>query len=288
MGPTGCGKSALAEAIADAWGGELINADAFQVYRGLDIGTNKPEVRDRYHLLDLKSPQDSYGVGEFVLDAQKVILSRLNTERPLIVVGGTGFYVRALFEEYGELAPPPDPALREELQQLTHDELLRRLDALAPNCKVDRPNPVRVRRALEKALSPPVRLEVRLPACHKVKIGLDVDPDALNASLDIRTEELFAKGWMDEVKSLAKQGFGPDDPAFRAIGYSEIWRWLRDSLSFESLLGEVQLRTRQYAKRQRSWLRSEPNLIRWKRAFPAPLGHAEVESILNRIKQASI
>ncbi len=100
MGPTASGKTSLAEALADKFDACLINGDAFQVYRGMDIGTAKPVNKDRYHLIDIKDPSEDFGVGEYVALAQSVLAEMWESQRNVIVVGGSGLYVRALFEEY--------------------------------------------------------------------------------------------------------------------------------------------------------------------------------------------
>src|SRR5205085_344215 len=115
MGPTASGKSSLAEALAEQLDAQLINADAFQVYRGMDIGTGKSSCKERYLLLDLVSPSQQFGLGEW-LRLAVVELERLFAEgRSAIVVGGTGLYIRALMEEYAEISSAPDPQLRSEL-----------------------------------------------------------------------------------------------------------------------------------------------------------------------------
>src|SRR5689334_3511641 len=115
MGPTGSGKTEVAEAIAERLGAQLINADAFQVYRGMDIGTAKPTEKHRYRLLDLKQPNAGFGVGEFVQLASEELRELHHEGRDAVVVGGTGLYIRALFEGYAEMVSPPDPNLRSEL-----------------------------------------------------------------------------------------------------------------------------------------------------------------------------
>src|SRR5271165_7127776 len=117
MGPTASGKTDVAEAIADALDAQLINADAFQVYRGMDIGTAKPRAKGRYRLLDLKAPNEGFGVGEFVQLAQTELNTLFQERRSAVVVGGTGLYIRALFEQYSELAASPEPALRAALME---------------------------------------------------------------------------------------------------------------------------------------------------------------------------
>ncbi len=265
MGPTGSGKSRLAEAMADRLQAELVNADAFQVYRGMDVGTNKPVDRGRYALLDLKHPCETFGVGEWVGLAQAILRDAWGRGRSVVVVGGTGLYVRALFEGYTDLQGPPDPALRARLARWEAEEGLGALAAelrrLVPEHGVDERNSVRVRRALERALAPGPRIPVDLPAFRHVKFGLEVEPSALDAALRERVESMRAGGWVDEVRRLLDEKVTVDCPGMRAIGYQSVVRHLERDSDWGATAEEVWSATRQYAKRQRTWLRSEPGLL---------------------------
>ena len=152
MGPTASGKSDLAEALADRIDARLINADAFQVYRGMDIGTGKPSQKERYLLLDLVSPSEQFGLGEWLRLAVAALEEIFKQGRNAIVVGGTGLYIRALMEEYADVAAAPDPSLRASLMKRPIEELRQELRSRAPNVfeSTDIANPLRVRRALEK------------------------------------------------------------------------------------------------------------------------------------------
>ena len=132
MGPTASGKTGLAEALADELDATLINADAFQIYRGMDIGTAKPKAKSRYALLDIKNPNEGYGVGEWAQSAQAIVQDAWIAAKSVIVVGGTGLYIRALFEEYDGLHPAPDPVLRSELELREQTEGLPALYAELP------------------------------------------------------------------------------------------------------------------------------------------------------------
>jgi len=267
MGPTASGKSALAEALADELDAQLINADAFQIYRGMDIGTAKPTHRERYALLDLRNPDQDFGVGEFI-DAAAPILDRCYAEgRSAILVGGTGYYVRALMEEFDQLYDAPPIELREqigeELARLGVDALADRLRSLAPEvaARTDLKNPARVQRALER-LQLSKRPPRRLPPFSKLKLGLDVEPGELENRISTRTALMVQNGWVEEVSNLRRQGYRPSDPGFRAIGYREMWRVSAGESSLEEAVATTIVETRKYAKRQRTWLRTEPRLER--------------------------
>lgn len=276
MGPTGSGKSDVAEWLADVTGAQLVNADAFQVYRRLDIGTNKPIDRSRYRLLDLKEPTEDFGVGEWIGLAESEVWSAYRESRGAIVVGGTGLYVRALMEEWSDLEPAPDPALRAALDaRIAGGELaniLEELRDLAPEVasRVDPENPVRVRRALERTLRPQEPIRFELPPIPTLKLALSPPPAVLDQRLAERTVRLLASGWLDEVRSLAEEGIDESHAAMRAIGYRTLLEVVRERQELDEALLRIQLETRRYAKRQRTWLRSEPRVrlfdtLQWER-----------------------
>ena len=128
MGPTGSGKTPLAEALADELDAQLINSDAFQVYRKLDIGTAKPVSKDRYKLLDLIEPNEPFGLGEWLKLAAAEITRSYEMNQNVILVGGTGLYVRALFEQYSGMSGQPDPGLRRLLNETPIEQLRERLE----------------------------------------------------------------------------------------------------------------------------------------------------------------
>ncbi len=266
MGPTGSGKSAVAEALAERLGAQLVNADAFQVYRGFDIGTNKPENRPAYKLLDLKDPHEWYGVGEFVLDALTALLECWERGQSVVLVGGTGLYIRALMEEYADLGTAPDPALREQVQQWRAAEgiegLQRRLLDANPNADVDWQNPLRVSRALERALAPSQPITLTLPEFQKLKLGLSISLEALEPKLAARVNQMMERGWREEVERHLANGVAKDAPAMRAIGYIPLVECILGHAEWPETMHNITLETRQYAKRQNTWLRSEPNLVR--------------------------
>jgi tRNA dimethylallyltransferase len=266
MGPTASGKTALAEALADDLGAQLVNADAFQVYRGMDVGTAKPAARDRYLFLDLRDPNEGFGVGEFTSLAQQALAELYAQGRHVVVVGGTGLYIRALLEEYSGMAAPPDPELRASLNRLHAEEgveeLARRLIELDPDAaaRIDIKNPARVKRAIERATSPTEAPAVALPPFRRLKVALSPEPAILEQRITLRVEAMVQNGWVQEVERLVQAGYGPDDPGFRAIGYRQIWRAMAGEVELEEAVTTTIVDTKRYAKRQRTWLRSEPNL----------------------------
>ncbi|RYG22397.1 tRNA (adenosine(37)-N6)-dimethylallyltransferase MiaA [bacterium] len=266
MGQTASGKTALAEGLAERFDAQLINADAFQTYRGMDIGTAKPAARERYRLLDLKNPSETYGVGEFCVRAAEVLDEVYAAGRSAIVVGGTGQYVRALFEEYRDLMPEPDPRLRESMTRRLREEglpaLVEELRQRDPEmaARTELQNPVRVTRALERLTDKRPPLVFRNPYVRRIKVSTVIQKDDGEARIALRTASMMHNGWVEEVRGLLADGYGPGDPGFRAIGYRTIAAVLDGDLATEEAERAIVQETISYAKRQRTWLRSEPGL----------------------------
>jgi tRNA dimethylallyltransferase len=281
MGPTASGKSDLAEQIAEQYNAVILNADASQVYVGMDIGTAKPVNRTRYELLDIKQPNEGFGVGEFVVIAADRLEEHFSEGRNVVLCGGTGFYIRALMEEFQDLECAPDPELRRQLdERILSDgleslaiELTERAPAIALG--TDLKNPVRVRRALEKVMAANPPIQFKVPPFRKRKIAITPNIEISSAKIAIRTRTMIQNGWVSEVKHLLDQGYGSGDPGFRAIGYELIESYILNGGTEEYLTERITLDTVQYAKRQRTWLRSEPNLVEFSEFSEARAATAE-------------
>src|ERR1700722_7891736 len=204
VGPTGSGKSALALCLAQQFGGEIVNCDSLQLYRGFDIGTAKTPPGERrgipHHLFDVLTPQESYSAGEYAREARKVIAEIAGRGRLPIVVGGTGFYLRALLEGLPAL-PGRDEPLRERLlvrERLRPGSLHRLLTRLEPGAaaRIHANDVQKTMRALEvrlltqQALPPPAEAQA-LEGYSVIKLGLDPDRTALQQRLETRTREMF-------------------------------------------------------------------------------------------------
>lgn len=266
MGPTASGKSELAESLADRLDADLISADAFQIYRGFDIGTAKPSDTERYHMIDIRDPTDSFGVGEFVLLACEILKRSFALGRNVVVVGGTGLYIRALFEEYKDLEPAPDPELRtrlnEELAVNGTVAMMARLAEVSPESarQIEPTNPRRIIRALEKAMMASAPISFALPAFRTLKFGLLPPLEVLDRSIRDRLRAMMQGGFIEEVQGLMNAGVPENAPAMQAIGYRTILRLIRGDLTGGQAHEDIEIETRRYAKRQRTWMRSEPRL----------------------------
>lgn len=270
-GPTASGKTALAVALARRLGGEIVNADSQQVYRGLDVGTAKPTPEERaaarHHLLDVVEPGEGMDAARFVALADRAIAGIAERGRVPIVAGGTGLYLRALL--HGVVpAPGRDPALRlrleEEAARLGRPALHARLAEVDPeSARRIRPNDlVRIVRALEIAAGG--RLPSALVAAHAfaadrydaVLFALDPPRAELHARIDARVSEMFAGGLLDEARALARR-FGEGIPSKLPIGYAEAIACVRGTLPLAEAIRRVQVAHRRYARRQVVWLRKE-------------------------------
>jgi tRNA dimethylallyltransferase len=263
MGPTASGKTELAEALAERLSAQLVNADAFQIYRGMDIGTAKPLRKSEYRLLDIRNPSEGFGVGEYVALANGMLRECWELGKSVVVVGGTGLYIRALIEEYDDMAQAPDPELRTRLNQKSLEELLKELKCVDESIanRIDLHNRVRVQRALERIYSPKPSEPVRLPPFEKHKFAVVRESGETSDRITRRVEDMVQNGWIGEVQQLAAAGYTESDPGLRALGYRAIWRHLNGEVELKEALATTIAETRQYAKRQRTWLRSEPNLV---------------------------
>ncbi len=282
VGPTGSGKTALALEIAERARAAILSMDSMQVYRGMDIGTAKPSREEQqrvpHFLLDRAEPSERYDVQRYLADAETALSELRAREMRALVVGGTGFYLKALV--YGLLeGPTSDESLRGELRarveaegpSALHSELCA-VDPLAA-ARIHPHDKKRVIRALEvyhgtgRALSEwqdDWGWDGRTPAGRpRTIIGLSRDPSDLDRRIAKRTSGMLEAGWVDEaVRIRDGAGFGPTSS--QALGYREVLDLALGKLSREEAEQAIVLRTRQFARKQRTWFRQFPE-IRWVR-----------------------
>lgn len=276
VGPTGAGKTALALALAEATGGEIVSADSQQVYAGMDVGTGKAtaaeRARARHHLLDVASPADDMTAARFAALADAALAELAARGTPAIICGGTGLYVRALL--YGLFdGPAADPALRAALAERPLAELHAELSVRDPDsaARIDPHDRKRLTRALEVLATTGVTMTEhhrrhdhrtvppRYP--HRL-IGLAPPRDALYRTIDARVDAMLAAGLLDEVRALRAAGFAPPLRSQQAIGYAELHEHLDGRLDLSRAIELVKRNSRRYARRQLSWYRSQP-AVEW-------------------------
>jgi len=261
-GPTAVGKSAVALELAELLDGEIISVDSMQVYRGLDIGTAKPSAaeqqRVRHHLIDVVDLRESFDAAQFISLARAAAQEIQARGRRPIFCGGTGLYFKAYLEGLGE-APPRDPKVRGELEALPMPALLDELQRTdrATYESIDRQNPRRVIRALEV-----IRLTGRpfsgqraswKPAAGPRITWLTRPAGELLERMQKRVDEMFRRGLVVETESLLRQGLAENPTALQALGYRQVVEHLRGKLGLAETIELVKIRTRQFAKRQRTW-----------------------------------
>lgn len=279
-GPTACGKTDLALALAERVPLEIISMDSALVYRGLDIGTAKPSAKVRaqvpHHLVDIVEPTEAYSAGRFARDAAALIDAIRGRGRLPVLVGGTLLYLRALRDGLSVL-PRADEAVRAALDREAAErgwpalhERLRQVDAEAA-ARIAPSDRQRIQRALEvhALTNRPITELQRAPTGgqrHGV-LALALVPESrtdLAVRIERRFDSMVAAGFVEEVGRLRARGdLRPDMPAMRAVGYRQLWRYLDGACSWDEARAKAIVATRQYAKRQLTWLRGDARIEPW-------------------------
>ncbi len=278
-GPTGSGKSALALDLAVALGGEIVNFDSLQLYRGFDIGTAKTPVSERrgipHHLfdvLDIGSGYDASGcsAGDYARLTRPILAEISARGRIPVAVGGSGFYLRALLRGLPDL-PARDEALRARLEKreaIRAGSLHRLLTRLDPDsaARIHPRDVHKTIRALEIRLLtgshlPPSETAKPLTGYSILKIGLNPVREQLFACLNARVERMFAQGLVEEVRKLLAAGATGAEKPFESLGYKQALQYTHGEIPLEQAILSTQIETRQYAKRQWTWFRREPAVV---------------------------
>lgn len=277
IGPTAVGKTKLSIDLAKKLDTQIISGDSMLVYRGMDIGTAKPDMSERsgivHHLIDILDPQQEFNVVDFQQYAQKLI-AQINGEGHIpILAGGTGLYVRALLEGYQFNQAPSDDKLREKLAELAKQHGNQYLHSLLKDVQpetADRLHPNdqrRIIRALEvhylsgEAVSQD-KIVMNELLYDAAVIGLTMERAVLYDRINQRVEQMIAHGLVDEVSRLLKHGISPDCQAMKGIGYKEISEHLLKGKELEATIDQVKQATRNFAKRQLTFYRRMP-YITW-------------------------
>ncbi|MBI5077089.1 tRNA (adenosine(37)-N6)-dimethylallyltransferase MiaA [Candidatus Falkowbacteria bacterium] len=277
LGPTASGKSSVALALAKRFGGFLISADSRQVYKGMDIGTNKDKGEWRQKkfyvegveecLIDVVSPNDEFTVGDWLEHVEKTIFERPN--KLPIIVGGTGLYISALVNNF-KLPVGRDEKLRLKFERLLAKEgiqsVIDEIKKIDPDIeqKIDSKNPRRVIRAAEICFSTSLPFERAKGKCDYeiLQISVQLAREKLYEKINQRVDEMAAAGLIQEVKRLLDAGCRRDSTAMTGIGYRQICRFLNHEISGTTAIESVKRDTRQYAKRQMTWFKRDKT-IHW-------------------------
>jgi len=296
LGPTGVGKSQMGLRLALKFSGEIINCDSMQVYRGFDIGTDKPSLEARravpHHLFDVADPSEQFTAADFVRGALRAMDAIQGNKNLPFIIGGTGLYLKALLDG---LFPGPgrDPEVRRRLEAEAAEKglgtLYKRLETIDPAYarKVGSRDKVRIVRALEvfDATGKPISehfqgTESFVKDSRQIRIGLRLERQALYKRIEDRVERMFAGGLVEEVDRLLRQGVPEDAPPLRALGYRWALKFVRKEVGLEEAKARTKVDTRHYAKRQITWYRKMEGV-----AWFSPEDDAALENHLaNNIK----
>lgn len=285
LGPTGSGKSALGLALAAEFEGEIVNCDSVQVHSGLDIGSAKTPLEQRraipHHMLDVVPPQGELTAGAYAR-AARAVLDRLRERDKLpILVGGTGFYLRAVLDGLSP-APERDPDLRLRLARLESRRpgalyrFLSKYDPVAAG-RIHPNDLQKLMRAVEMTISAGRAASdiqgaerTALIGFRVLKLGLTPHREELHRRIDERTVAMFASGLIEEARSLLDAGCPPRAKALQSLGYRQAVKHLSGDITTAEAIAECQLKTRQYAKRQMTWFRRDAG-IHWLPGFGTDL-----------------
>lgn len=276
MGPTGTGKTALAIALAERLGGEIVSCDSAAVFRSLDVGTAKPSAAEQaavpHHLIDVIEPDQQWSAAEFARNADAAIADIRGRGKTPILCGGTGLWMRALVRGIFE-APDIDPEIREAIRRSLEEQgapaihaELEKVDPVAAS-RIEKNDPQRIGRALEVYRQTGTPISV-LQDAHGFKsrryalIGVSITwpKEVLAVRLRARAEQMYRDGIIEETRACLARGVGPDSPGLSIIGYRDVVRHLAGELTLEEAIESTAVATRQFAKRQRNWFRHEPEV----------------------------
>ena len=271
-GPTAVGKTALGVSVCQTLDGEVVSCDSMQIYRGMNVGTAKVSTTEMqgipHHLLDIVNPTDTYSVAQYQQDALRVIQDIIGRGKVPVMVGGTGLYINAVLYPMTFLDFDPEIRLRiqHDYQLLGAQAMYDRLTLLSPEMAAKlSPNDVkRVSRALELVAIGKAHhtQDMQQPRFDVALYVLSIDRAVLYNRIDRRVDEMINNGLLKEVQDLLSQGVSPQSQAFQAIAYKEFAAYLQKEIGYEEAVQLIKKRSRNYAKRQLTWLRQYP-FARW-------------------------
>lgn len=277
VGPTAVGKTSVSIALAERLDGEIVSADSRLLYRGMDIGTAKPTPEEKrgvsHHLIDVAPPNEIWSLAVYQQNAYQVI-DQIHARGKLpFLVGGTGQYIRAIFEGWQIPPQAPDPGLREALnhwaEEIGAEAFHRRLKVLDREAaeQIDYRNVRRVVRAMEVVLRTGVRFSDlrRKQECpyHPIILGISRPREELFQRIDQRIDLMLKAGLVEEVSGLLEAGYTADLPTMSAIGYGEIIQYLQGEISYEEAVALIKRSTRIFVRRQANWFKPNDPRIHW-------------------------
>lgn len=272
LGPTGSGKSKLSISLAKKLGGEIVSCDSMQIYRGMDIGTAKISKKEMenipHHMIDIVEPNEEFSVGEYVKQAKKIIAEIFERNKVPIVVGGTGLYVKALAQNYDFGFAEKNLEIREKYKKILEEKgnefLFNILNEKDPEIakKIHLNDTKKIIRALEKIENKKnLEKDLEIQDWEYLIFGLNLPREELYRRINLRTEKMFEEGLEKEVSNLIESGVSQKAQSMEGIGYKQVIYAKENNLTRKELIGLVQQKTRNYAKRQLTFMRGIENLI---------------------------
>ncbi|MGA8181165.1 MAG: tRNA (adenosine(37)-N6)-dimethylallyltransferase MiaA [Desulfobacterales bacterium] len=295
-GPTALGKTTAAIELAEIFDGEIVGADSMQIYKHMDIGTAKPTQKEtarvKHHMIDIIDPDERFDARQYAALARETIEMLYHRNKLPFVVGGTGFYIKALLNGLFETESTEEhirKGLKKEADSYGIAVLYARLCRLDPDAanKIHPNDKYRVVRALEVH----ARTGKPLSAYHKahgfkdhpfvvIKIGLHIRREMLYDRINKRVDAMIGSGLLDEVKGLLAMGCSPESKSMQSIGYRHMVDFIKGDSSWEETVRTLKRDTRRYAKRQMTWFGADPEII-WK----APDEMQDIKTLINKFLQ---
>ena len=273
VGPTGIGKTSLSLHLASQFNGEIISADSRLIYRGLNIGADKPSLADRrivpHHLIDVCNPDQTISLGQYKRLAIKAIQHVQSHYSLPFLVGGTGQYIMALVEGWKIPEVAPDERLRSVLEKLSEAELERWLKSIDPASanRIDHRNIRRVIRALEVAFKtgkPFSEFQEKVdPGYDLFMIGITSNRETIYARIDERVDNMMASGLLEEVIRLRNQDYSRSLPSMSGLGYRQLMAYLDGDITLEEAVEKIKFDTHRLVRQQSNWFRSDDERIQW-------------------------
>jgi tRNA dimethylallyltransferase len=277
IGSTGVGKTAFSLNLAEQLDAEIVAADSRTIYRGMDIGTAKAtkteQQRVRHHLIDVADPDETWSLALYQQKSHEAIHEILSRGKNVLIVGGTGQYIRALLQGWSPPKLQPHPQLRSVLEQIGHEHgklaLYQELEGIDPQAAeaIEWQNLRRTIRALEVILTTgekfsAQRSRVESPYDAHV-IGLTRNREELYQRIDLRIDQMISDGLVEEVQTLLNKGYSPEIPSMSAIGYREICEYLTGKITLGEAVAAIRKNTRTYVRRQANWFKLTDPTIHW-------------------------
>ena len=265
VGTNASGKSALGIELAKRYGGEVISADSRQVFKGLDLGSGKVTAEEMqgvvHHLIDVREPNEFFSMADFQKMSYAAIEDIRARGRLPMIVGGTGLYVDSVLDGYVLSDKEPDLAYRAELEKLTTPELYDMLMGLTPDAQVDRYNRNRVMRMIERIHDGDSAVPTKEKRYESLRLGVSWPRDVLGQRIDERLERRLQEGMIEEVQGLMDRGATTEFLLGLGLEYRFITQYLLGEMGREEMLSKLAIAIKQFAKRQMTWFRRNPDII---------------------------